>query len=41
MVETLHQLLPAFLLPMLDWVMQQGQNLFGSLWPDILTVVWL
>ena len=40
MLETLQQILPAFMLPLLDWAMQQGQNLFGSLWPDVLTVVW-
>ena len=40
MLETLQQLLPAFMLPYLDWFMQFGQGIFGEMWPDILTVVW-
>ena len=41
MVETLQQLLPGFLIPYLDQVMQLGQGFFGPvLWQNILTVVW-
>ena len=40
MVETLQQLLPGFLLPHFNWLMQLGQDFFGSAWQDILTVVW-
>lgn len=40
MVETLQQLLPGFLLPHFNWLMQLGQEFFGSAWQDILTVVW-
>lgn len=40
MVETLQQLLPAFLLPYFDGLMQLGQDVFGSSWQDILTLVW-
>ena len=47
MVETLHQLLPGFLIPYFDGLMQLGQDTCGilwsgceSAWPDIVTVVW-
>ncbi len=40
MVETLHQLLPGFLIPYFDWAMQQGQNILGDWWPYLVTVVW-
>jgi len=40
MVETLQQLLPAFLLPYFDGMMQLGQDVFGSSWQDVLTLVW-
>jgi NADH-quinone oxidoreductase subunit H len=40
MVETLQQLLPAFLIPHLNWLVQLGQDTFGSAWADIVTVVW-
>ena len=40
MVEMLQQLLPDFLLPYLDWLMQLGQDIFGGLWEDLLTLVW-
>ena len=40
MVETLQQLLPGFVLPYFDWLMQQGQGLFGDMWEDLLTLVW-
>src|ERR1035437_346734 len=40
MVDALQQLLPGFLIPYLNGLMQFGQNFFGSLWPDILTAVW-
>ena len=33
MLDVLQQLLPG-------WLMQLGQDSFGSMWPDILTVVW-
>ena len=41
MVETLHLLLPAFLIPYFDWAMQLGQDIFGSFWPDIVTLMWI
>mgnify|MGYP003589313355 CR=1 FL=1 len=41
MVETLQQLLPAFLLPYLDQGMQLGAGFFGQvMWQNLLTVVW-
>ena len=40
MVETLQQLLPGFLLPHFNWLMQLGQETFGTAWADIVTVVW-
>ena len=40
MVETLQQLLPGFLLPYLDLLMQFGQDTFGAAWPNIVTLVW-
>ena len=40
MVETLQQLLPGFLIPPLNSLMQLGQNTFGSAWANIVTVVW-
>ena len=40
MVETLQQLLPGFLIPYFNGLMQFGQELFGSSWQDILTLVW-
>ena len=40
MIETLQQLLPGFLIPFFNGVMQLGQGIFGDLWPSLLTVVW-
>ena len=40
MVETLQQLLPGFLLPYLDGLLQLGQDTFGSAWSSILIAVW-
>ena len=40
MVDALQQLLPNFMIPYLNWFMQLGQEFFGSMWSDILTVVW-
>jgi NADH-quinone oxidoreductase subunit H len=40
MVETLQQWLPAFLIPHFNWLMQLGQDMFGSAWPDLVTLVW-
>jgi NADH-quinone oxidoreductase subunit H len=40
MIETLQQLLPGFLIPHFNWLMQLGQDFFGSAWPNIVTVVW-
>ena len=40
MVETLQQLLPGFLIPYFDWLMQLGESFFGSAWVNILTTVW-
>ena len=40
MVETLHQLLPGFLIPYLDWLMQFGQDTFGDIWPNLVVLVW-
>ena len=40
MIETLHQLLPGFMIPPFDYLMQLGQSLFGSAWPGILVLVW-
>jgi NADH-quinone oxidoreductase subunit H len=40
MVETLQQLLPGFLIPYLNMGMQLGQDVFGSLWPDLVIAVW-
>ena len=47
MNDTLQQLLPVFLqplvdglLPYVDWVMQKGSGLFGSYWPAILSLAW-
>lgn len=40
MVETLQQLLPGFLIPYLNMAMQLGQDTFGSLWPDLVVLVW-
>jgi NADH-quinone oxidoreductase subunit H len=40
MVETMHQLLPGFLIPHFDWAMQLGQDFFGPYWPDLVTLVW-
>lgn len=40
MVETLQQLLPAFLLPYFNGLMQLGQDVFGSSWQDVVTLVW-
>ena len=40
MVETLQQLLPGFLLAPFNALMHVGENFFGALWPDLLTVVW-
>lgn len=41
MVDALQQLLPGFLIPYLDMLMQLGQDFFGpSVWANILTVMW-
>jgi NADH-quinone oxidoreductase subunit H len=40
MVETLQQLLPGFVMPWVDWAMQFGESIFGSLWPDLVTLAW-
>lgn len=40
MFETLQQILPGFMHPQLDWLMQSGQAMFGSAWPYIVTGVW-
>jgi len=40
MIDTLQQLLPGFLLPWFDWLMELGQNTFGNAWGGIVTVVW-
>ena len=40
MIETLQQLLPGFLIPFFNGVMQLGQGIFGDLWPSFLTLVW-
>ena len=40
MVETLQQLLPAFLIPYFNGLMQLGQTTFGSSWANIVLVVW-
>ena len=40
MVETLQQLLPTFLMPYFDGLMQFGQDVFGSNWQNVLTLVW-
>lgn len=40
MVETLQQLLPGFLVPSFNALMGYGQQVFGSSWQDILTLVW-
>ena len=40
MVETLQQLLPGFVIPYFNALMQLGQDFFGVWWADILTVVW-
>ncbi len=40
MVETLQHLLPGFLIPYFNGLMQLGQDSFGSSWPNLLTVVW-
>ena len=40
MVDALQQLLPGFLIPYLNILMQLGRDTFGSAWADILTVVW-
>lgn len=40
MIETLQFLLPGFMMPYLDKMMQLGQDVFGSAWGDLLTVVW-
>ena len=39
MVETLQQLLPGFLIPYFNGLMQFGQELFGSSWQDILSAL--
>ena len=39
MVETLQQLLPTFLMPYFDGLMQFGQDVFGSNWQNVLTLV--
>ena len=40
MIDTLQQLLPGFLIPYLNWLMDLGHDIFGAAWPNILTVVW-
>ncbi len=40
MVETLQQLLPGFLIPYFEMVMQLGQSVFGPYWEGLLTGVW-
>ena len=40
MVETLQQLLPTFLMPYFEGLMQFGQDVFGSNWQNVLTLVW-
>ena len=40
MVETLQQLLPAFLIPYFNGLMQLGQTTFGASWANIVLVVW-
>lgn len=47
MIETLEQLLPSFLMPMVssllpyyEMLMQLGADLFGSWWPSIATLLW-
>jgi NADH-quinone oxidoreductase subunit H len=40
MVDVAQQLLPGFVMPYFNWLMQFGQDTFGSAWPDLLTLVW-
>ena len=40
MFETLQQLLPGFMVPYLDLLLQLGQDVFGAAWPSILAFVW-
>jgi NADH-quinone oxidoreductase subunit H len=40
MVDMAQQLLPGFVMPYFNWLMQFGQDTFGSAWPDLLTLVW-
>jgi NADH-quinone oxidoreductase subunit H len=40
MLETLQQLLPNFMLPWLDGLMQLGFRWFGPAWADIVTTLW-
>jgi len=47
MAELLQQLLPAFLIPYVDWIvpyfdwlMQQGEAIFGSWWAGIAALIW-
>ena len=40
MVETLQQLLPGFMIPVLNGLMQLGQSTFGSAWESIVTLIW-
>lgn len=40
MLDVLQQLLPGFMMPYVDWLMQLGQDMFGSVWPDLLTLIW-
>lgn len=40
MVETLQQLLPSFLVPHFNWLMQLGQETFGANWQNLVTAVW-
>ena len=40
MMDALQQLMPGFLIPHFNWLMQFGQEVFGSSWQDIVTVVW-
>ena len=40
MVDVMQQLLPGFLIPYFNGLMQLGQDTFGLAWADILTLVW-
>lgn len=40
MVDVAQQMLPGFVMPYFNWLMQFGQDVFGAAWPDVLTLVW-